>query len=67
MTETEAIFIIGISALTMWQKNIFLYLGTLVGLLLFGFHFAETSWMEAVPVLFLAGYMAWRSIAYWLD
>lgn len=65
MTETQAIFLIGISALAMWQEDFFLYLGVCVSLILFGYHFAETSWMEAIPVLFLAGYFAWRTIAYW--
>lgn len=65
MTQTEAILILGISALAMWQKDFFLYLGTCAALILFGYHFAETSWMEGIPILFLAGYMGYRSIRYW--
>lgn len=67
MTQLEAFLIISISALAMWQKDFFLYLGTAVALILFGFHFAETSWMEALPVLILAGYLLYRSVRYWFD
>jgi hypothetical protein len=67
MTQIEAIFIIGISALAMWQRDFFLYLGITAALVLYGFQFAETSWTEAIPVLILAAYMAYRSIKYWFD
>lgn len=55
----------GISAVTLWQRHIILYIGAFVSLLLIGLHFAQTSWLQGLPVLFIAGYMLWESIAYW--
>ena len=65
MTQIEAILILGISALALWGKDFFLYLGVAFSLTLWGWHFAETSWLEALPVLWLAGFMAYKSIRYW--
>jgi len=68
MTEAEAILIIGISALALWKKGSYsplLYMGAFISFLLYGFHFAETSWMLATPVLALAGVMIWQFVAYW--
>ena len=65
MTQIEVILILGVSALAVWSKDFFLYLIVGFSLLLYGYHFAETSWMEALPVLGLAGYMFYRSVRYW--
>lgn len=65
MTEAEAIFIIGLSALALWQRHIILYIGAFLCLMLFGLDLAQTSWMWGFGPLFLAGYMLYLSIAYW--
>lgn len=61
----EAIFILGLSGLAMWRKNIILYTGSFLCLLLFGLNLCETSWMWGLGPLFLAAFMMYQSIQYW--
>jgi uncharacterized membrane protein len=63
MTEAEVMFVIGISALALWKRNLWLYLGTCISLVLFAWQVAETSWTYAIPIIILAAYMLGRSIA----
>lgn len=61
----EAIFILGLSGLAMWRKNIILYTGSFLCLLLFGLSLIETSWTWGLGPLFLAAFMMYQSIRYW--
>ncbi|MBA7598129.1 hypothetical protein ES703_05139 [subsurface metagenome] len=61
----EAIFILGLSGLAMWRKNIILYTGAFLCLLLFGLSLIETSWMWGLGPLFLAAFMMYQSVHYW--
>ncbi len=61
----QAIFILGLSGLAMWRKNIILYTGSFLCLLLFGLNLCETSWMWGLGPLFLAAFMMYQSIQYW--
>jgi hypothetical protein len=39
-------------------------MGSFISLLLLGLYYADESLVGALPVFLLAGYMLWRSIAY---
>ena len=61
------VLFLAIAIIALWQKDFFLYLGVGISLIVFGYYLAETSWMEALPVLLLAAYLLYRSIRYWFD
>ncbi|MBA7641559.1 hypothetical protein ES703_49244 [subsurface metagenome] len=61
----QAIFILGLSGLAMWRKNIILYTGAFLCLLLFGLSLIETSWMWGLGPLFLSAFMMYQSVRYW--
>lgn len=66
MTQVDVLFLIGISGLALYAKSQILYIGTFVGLLLFGIQLSETSWMHSVPVLILAIWMIFKGIVPWV-
>lgn len=64
MEVAEVLFIIGLSALAMWQKHITLYFIAFIGVLLFGLDYAQTSWAWGIPLIGLAIYMLYKGIAW---
>ncbi|MBA7684281.1 hypothetical protein ES703_92672 [subsurface metagenome] len=66
MTQVDVLFIIDISGLAVYAKSQTLYIGTFVGLVLFGYQLSETSWIHSVPVFVLAVWMIFKGIVPWV-
>lgn len=64
METPDVLFIVGIAALSLWQRHIILYIIAFVGILLFGLDIAQTSWAWGIPTLGLAAYMLYKGIAW---
>lgn len=62
MTQTDVLFILGISWLAIYAKSQVLYGGTCIGLVLWGYQLSMDSWMHSIPVLILAGWMMAKAI-----
>lgn len=62
MTQTDVIFIIGISWLAIYAKSQILYGLTAIGLAIWGYQLSMDSWMHSIPVLILAAWMIAKAI-----
>lgn len=55
----------GLSAIAVWKRRLFLYMAAFIGLLLISLYLGQTSWAFGLPIGLMSGYMLYEFVIWW--